>query len=142
MTMYDKLGRLLSEALENGELPLLRESKSNDAKESFSCQESLSSEHEKSHSPKKKTGSEAKKSIVIPQIPERVKSALSFISIPEEANYEEAKKLYREKLMYYHPDRRNDNPVLQKVAKEKTERLLKEWEILERWYQENQKLKA
>ena len=36
--------------------------------------------------------------------------------------------------MYYHPDRRNDNPVLQKVAKEKTARLLKEWEFIEKWY--------
>ena len=71
---------------------------------------------------------------VIKFIPENIKKELSFIGIPENAGFEEAKKIYREKLMYYHPDRRADNPVLQKVAKEKTARLLESWEILEKWY--------
>ena len=67
-------------------------------------------------------------------IPENVKSALAFIGISENASFDEAKKIYREKLMYYHPDRRADNPVLQKVAKEKTAQLLENWTIIENWY--------
>lgn len=68
-------------------------------------------------------------------IPPKVEQALSFIGIDLNSTYADAKRIYREKLMYYHPDRRNANPVLQKVAKEKTERLLKEWKILEEWYE-------
>lgn len=113
--MFDKLGALLSEALETGVLP-------ENNKDSDSISEVQAPSQEPLITIKK-------------ELPQNVKKAFAFISIPEDAGYSEAKKLYREKLMYYHPDRRNSNPVLQKVAKEKTERLLKEWALLEEWYQ-------
>ena len=155
-TMYDRLGSLLSEALEKGELPKTNEDspRSSDFFES-PAQNRSSEQADSATKPKIKvftfrstTNSNQQKQKISPQkkpdyqviknfIPEQVKSALAFIQIPETASYEEAKKIYREKLMYYHPDRRADNPVLQKVAKEKTARLLKEWQLIENWYESN-----
>ena len=121
--MFDRLGDLLSEALEKGELPPSEQVPAHEEPSFFHAEKAETQTLEK-------------------QIPEQVKSALAFITIPENATYDEAKKIYREKLMYYHPDRRNGNPVLQKVAKEKTARLLKEWETVENWYAfQNQKEK-
>ena len=156
--MYDRLGSLLSEALEKGELPKTNEDSplSSDFFES-SPQNRSSEQADSSSKPKvkvftfrstkhdnqqkPKSSPQKKQYQVIKNfIPEKVKSALAFIQIPENANYEEAKKIYREKLMYYHPDRRNDNPVLQKIAKEKTARLLKEWETVEQWYESLKKI--
>ena len=117
MTMYDRLGALLSEALETGELPKTNE----DSPSPSDFFESPAQE-------------KPDYQVIKNFIPEQVKSALAFIQIPENASYEEAKKIYREKLMYCHPDRRADNPVLQKVAKEKTEKVLKAWQIIENWY--------
>ena len=151
MTMYDKLGDLLSEALRTGELP--ETSKDSPEVQFFYIpkEEKKNPEKNENASPKKEASrtSENKKNqtgIRIPRekirtpapitkiISEEVKTALSFVGIPENAGFDEAKKIYREKLMYYHPDRRNDNPVLQKVAKEKTARLLKEWAVIENWF--------
>ena len=134
MSMFDKLGDLLSEVLETGELPK-NEADSPDffQKQEESPQEEKASQNKKSAFTQTQTVSSKHKARIIPAI---VKSALDFIGISDEADFDSAKKIYREKLMYYHPDRRNSNPVLQKVAKEKTERLLKEWKTVEKWYEE------
>ena len=127
MTMFDKLGDLLSEALEKGELPKSGEfSQAENIEGIFSDFNFI---QRKRNQPSPPPQNSVKKTI-----PKEVKSAFAFIGLSEEADYESAKKIYREKLMYYHPDRRNDNPVLQKVAKEKTAMLLKNWKILESWY--------
>ncbi|WP_407426692.1 hypothetical protein [Treponema sp.] len=115
--MFDKLGDLLSEALEKGELP--------ESKGQFS---------DFFEEPDSKITSSPSQPYQQKSLPADIKNAFSFIGISEEADFNNAKKIYREKLMYYHPDRRNENPVLQKVAKEKTEQLLREWEKVEKWY--------
>ena len=164
MTMYDKLGALLSEALETGELPKFSEDspkveffsiskeKKNQNKYENSSDTNIKFQKESEFTSKSKNQKYSNSSQIfysqknqddecIPKskiriISPLIKSALNFIGISETATFEEAKKVYREKLMYYHPDRRNDNPVLQKVAKEKTERLLREWAVIEKWYAE------
>ena len=138
--MFDKLGDLLSDALEKGELPKYNSESGNEPQAetiegTFSDFDFITrhKKQEDSHSEKRP----APKKTIAPRkikVPDNVKEAMRFIAIPEDASFDTAKKIYREKLMYYHPDRRNDNPVLQKVAKEKTARLLKEWEIIEKWY--------
>lgn len=122
--MFDKLGDLLSAALEAGELPKSQIQEENSVEES-------------PVSPSIKVDEEPKAKKII--IPPRIMAALTYFSISPESNYSTAKKIYRDKLMYYHPDRRNDNPTLQKVAKEKTAKLLEEWKILEEWYENKQK---
>lgn len=116
-SMYDKLGELLSKTLDSGFIPKKSEEKIK----------------EKNFSQKDKIKEEEK----IRPLPENVKSAFKKIKIPENCNFEEAKKIYREKLMHYHPDRRNENYVLQKVAKEKTEELLADWKIVENYFKSN-----
>lgn len=142
--MFDKLGDLLSEALEKGELPKQEASKSGNEPQNERIETTFSDfdflrRKKPDFSQKSPAAPQGQKAVRAKKIPAPVKSAMDFISIPETASFEEAKKLYREKLMYYHPDRRNDNPVLQKVAKEKTARLLKEWEIIENWYETRDK---
>lgn len=140
--MFDKLGDLLSDALEKGELPKSELSKSGNDSQNEKIESTFSdfdfmrrnkTESSQKIKPEPAPSPKAKQK----KLPESVKTAFSFINIPEDADFNMAKKIYREKLMYYHPDRRNDNPVLQKVAKEKTARLLKEWETVEKWFENN-----
>ncbi|MCR4822282.1 MAG: hypothetical protein K5873_05370 [Treponema sp.] len=121
--MFDRLGDLLSQALEKGELPESGDASRDEKAEDVFSDFSFSKESNSPPPPPKK----------VP--PENVKEAMIFIGIEEDSCLSEAKKIYREKLMYYHPDRRKDNPVLQKVAKEKTARLLRDWELIEKWYE-------
>lgn len=126
-SMYDKLGDLLNAVLDSGFI--LGEKK----RGSSPNNEEKSKNSEEKTSGKTKKESSQKENNVVP-IPENVKKAFSKIQIPEESDFETAKKIYRKKLKFYHPDRRNDNPVLQKVAKEKTEQLLSSWKIIENYF--------
>ncbi len=71
---------------------------------------------------------------VRPVIPAEVRDALAFFGLNETAERDDAKKAYHEKLKYYHPDRHGDNPVLQKVAREKTRSVIAAWKTLERFF--------
>lgn len=143
-SMFDKLGDLLSKALEKGELPKSEKDSQNESFENPLSDFSFINKDSAKEEPdfQKKEQENPKKAYKFPAspqkklLPESIKNALDFLGISDEADFDSAKKIYREKLMYYHPDRRNSNPVLQKVAKEKTERLLKEWSLLEKWYKE------
>lgn len=72
-------------------------------------------------------------------LPENVIQAFNFFKIPNDSTYEETKKTYREKLMYFHPDKWGDNTVLQKIAKEKTEQIIQFWKILDEWFKNKDK---
>ncbi|WP_191016309.1 J domain-containing protein [Treponema zioleckii] len=70
-------------------------------------------------------------------LPQNVKDAFKFLGIPEDTTFDEAKKTYREKLVYFHPDKWNKedtNPVLQKIAREKTQKILECWQVVESWF--------
>lgn len=123
MSMYDKLGDLLSDALDSGFIPPKEEKKKEDKKE----ERETKLQDDKIKEEKTK----------LRPLPGNVKAAFNKAQIPESSTFDEARKIYREKLMYYHPDRRNENPVLQKVAKEKTEILLENWKIIEEYYKAN-----
>ncbi len=133
-SMYDKLGDLLNAALDSGFI--LEEKKRGVSASSAEKpeEENKSPKEEKYENPKKESFQKENLQNKKAFIPENVKKALSKIQIPEESDFESAKKIYREKLKLYHPDRRNDNPVLQKVAKEKTEQLLASWKIIENYF--------
>lgn len=127
-SMYDKLGDLLNAALDSGFIL-------GEKKRGFSpSNEETSEKSEKAKEEIFQNEENRKKQNADVPIPENVKNAFSKIQIPEESDFESAKKIYREKLKFYHPDRRNDNPVLQKVAKEKTEQLLSNWKIIENYF--------
>lgn len=119
-SMYDKLGELLSGALDSGFIP---------QKEKKSAKGEEFSQDKKQNKIEKNQENHHKR-----KLSENEKQAFAQIKIPENATFDEAKKIYREKLKYYHPDTKNDNPVLQKVAKEKTEALLSNWKIVEEYF--------
>lgn len=91
MGMYDKLGDLLNEALESGEIY---------------TKEQLDAAPE-------------------------VKAAFESFGISMNFTYEEAKKLYHEKLQFYHPDKNKTN----NSAREITEKLIKDWKIISDYYE-------
>lgn len=102
--MFDKLGDLLSDALDSG----------------------IIFKQEEKQAPKEQ---------IKPVYPPEIIAAFKKCGISEDLNYPAAKQAYREKLKYYHPDGKNDNPVLQKVAKEKTENLIENWKIIEKYFE-------
>jgi len=66
-------------------------------------------------------------------IPQNVLYALNMIGIPQSSDYSTAKKIYHEKLMYYHPDKWI-NTQFYEQAKENTQILNNCWEVIEWWF--------
>lgn len=145
-SMYDKLGDLLSKTLDSG---IFFVNVTDKDKESYLSKKQEENNPEK-ESPQRnqkirlsadffedftKTNQKNYEILKFSSIPEKVLKALAFFNLDEKTTYEAAKKLYREKLMYFHPDKWNSNPVLQKISKEKTEMIIENWNILENWFQ-------
>ena len=66
-------------------------------------------------------------------MPPEVKKAFEGFGISVNFTYEEAKKIYHQKLKFYHPDKNqgNESPSNRKM----TEELIKNWHILADWYE-------
>lgn len=111
MTMYDKLGDLLSEVLDSGNVP-------QDEKQNLHSEEHSLVEH-------------------IPVPPEEVKNALKTLGLSSDFTYEEARQKYREKLKTFHPDKNKSNKLIQKIAREKTTLFISAWKIADKWMKEN-----
>lgn len=60
--------------------------------------------------------------------------ALRLLGLTGSESLDDAKKAYREKLKVFHPDRNKENPLLQKIAREKTTAILDAWKILENFF--------
>ena len=144
-SMYDRLGDMLSDALESGNF-FAEEKNQKENQEEKSRKEgetSQSPDREKradqSHDREESAGQTKKTEKISGRRPKKLspaeQSALKTLGLDENASLEEAKKAYREKLKYYHPDRHGDNPVLQKVAREKTRLVLESWEILSSFFE-------
>lgn len=160
-TMYKKLGELLSESLEKGEvlqftkedafseekfdifsdMSSSEEEKSSEKKKSSaqndSSSEKLNSSFQKSQSQGKRSrtqndfsSAKEKKGIVYKVLPPEVERAYRLLDITVSASVEDIKKAYKEKLKYYHPDRHQNNEVLQKVATNKTKQIVEAFNIL------------
>ncbi len=144
--MYDRLGDMLSDALESGNFfaeEKNQKEKTQEEKSRKEAETSQSPDREKSadqsHAREESAGQTKKTEKISGRRPKKLspaeQSALKTLGLDENASLEEAKKAYREKLKYYHPDRHGDNPVLQKVAREKTRLVLESWEILSSFFE-------
>ncbi len=144
--MYDRLGDMLSDALESGNFFAEEKNQKDKTQEEKSRKEAetnQSPDREKSanqfHDREESAGQTKKTEKISGRRPKKLspaeQSALKTLGLDENASLEEAKKAYREKLKYYHPDRHGDNPVLQKVAREKTRLVLESWEILSSFFE-------
>ena len=159
--MYDRLGDMLHDVLESGTIPVrpattvgsqtaegAAASTENDKHTAFSDgrntqsakipprQDDASGSHRSDagqpnqYVPHKKR----RQPVVYPVLPANVRDALAFFGLDETASRDDARKAYHEKLKYYHPDRHGGNPVLQKIAREKTRSVIAAWETLERFF--------
>lgn len=127
-SMYDKLGELLSEALESGNFFY---------ENLYSAQNTQQKSYEKEKiidpvQEEKKNPHENK--ILLKNAGTEIQKAAEIIGITDEMSLEDAKKQFRKKLMRFHPDKNADNETMRKITKEKTEQILSNWKILEEWF--------
>lgn len=132
-SMYDKLGELLSEALDSGnffyENPY---SAQNTQQKSYEKEKIIDPVQEKKKNPHEK--SPHKNKILLKNAGTEIQKAAKIIGITDEMSLEDAKKQFRKKLMRFHPDKNADNETMRKITKEKTEQILSNWKILEEWF--------
>lgn len=126
-SMYDKLGELLSEALDSGnffyENPY---SAQNTQQKSYEKEKIIDSVQEEKKNPHENK-------ILLKNAGTEIQKAAKIIGITDEMSLEDAKKQFRKKLMRFHPDKNADNETMRKITKEKTEQILSNWKILEEW---------
>lgn len=127
-SMYDKLGELLSEALESGnffyENPYSAQNTQQKSYEKEKIIDPVQKEKKNPH----------KNKILLKNAGTEIQKAAEIIGITDEMSLEDAKKQFRKKLMRFHPDKNADNETMRKITKEKTEQILSNWKILEEWF--------
>lgn len=151
-SMYDRLGDLLSQTLEKGSAKIIGNEQILQEKEEVEkkkLEEEIEEERQKLHEEvaerlkakkieeeKKKKEAERKSqerintATVIKHISGELERAYRLLNIPYGSSAEEIKKAYRERLMYFHPDKHKDNPVLQKVANDKTRQIIEAYDLI------------
>lgn len=67
-------------------------------------------------------------------VPPEVIAAFKLLGVDPLSSPEECLKAYRSKLKRYHPDNNSDNPIVQKVAAQKTRELIKTYKIIRQWF--------
>ena len=143
-SMYDRLGDMLSDALESGVFfaDKKKTGGKNDGAGEEPPQQTDKKESVHSEDVKKNRQTSDKKSSVNQKTvyknrqsqTKAAQNAFAVLNLAECATFDEAKKAYHEKLKYYHPDRHGAHPVLQKVAREKTRAIIAAWETIERYF--------
>ena len=112
MNMYDKLGDLLNETLDAGAVKFIRV-------ESKTVSENEESEEQKSNP------------FIFKKLSPELEHAYKVLDLSFEATREDLKKAYKEKLMYYHPDRHTGNDIIEKVATKKTSDIILAYNMLD-----------
>lgn len=141
-SMFDKLGELLNNAIKTGDFSTREKNAENSSlnngaqkKDGSGSNNTRNIVHKNRHLNKTLDdciASDVKKSIKYAQ--KEVRDACDFLNITDEMNYSEAKKQFHKKLKRFHPDKNNENEVMNKITKEKTEKILTSWEIVENWF--------
>jgi curved DNA-binding protein CbpA len=62
--------------------------------------------------------------------------AFRLLGITADASPDDVRRAYKEKLKYYHPDRYAGNPVLSKVANDKTREVVAAYALVSAWIEE------
>lgn len=150
-SMYDKLGELLSKALESGDF-FTSEDKGKDlssikkdtvgkkTEEKEKDTNTSSDFNQKTVYKNSHIKNDSKNHIVsgnkklIKYAHSKIKNACTLVGVNEGMDYEEAKRAYHKKLLRFHPDKNADNLVMNKITREKTDAILKAWKIIEDWY--------
>lgn len=146
-TMYDRLGDLLNETLEAGHVKFVKPKPMEKPQEKEIPREEPKVEmpkdgtkhswnenrREKNVPPKSgKFHDSGQKSTgtIIKYVSPDLERALRLLGVTSSASKEEVKKAYKEKLQYYHPDKHAGNPILEKVAGDKTRQVVEAYEMI------------
>lgn len=136
-TMYDKLGDLLNESLKSGQVKFKKKIKYSEKEiphEEKKSEENFSKENvskNKTRAEQKNQTEHLKNKISsLKKITPEVERACRLLDITASANQDDVKKAYKEKLKYFHPDKYDKNPVLKKVATNKTRMIVEAYELL------------
>ncbi|HAH61201.1 MAG TPA: hypothetical protein DCL73_03805 [Treponema sp.] len=138
-SMYDRLGDLLSSALESGEIPRKKSpgtsEHSSEEKQSAPVQNAGKIKAARILSAKKKI----RKGEVVHayrtqvSLPDSVVRAYTVLGIKTDATEEQIKNAYRTKLKIFHPDSNSSNETVQKIARRKTAEIIEAYKILTDW---------
>lgn len=162
--MYEKLGELLSESLEKGEILQFTEEdkfteekfsiyENNILEKNINLSEQQKTENRNADSKdnideaseklrqnlkkkeKRTSGLKNGKGIVYKKLSPELERAFRTLDISVSADIEDVKKAYKEKLKYFHPDRHQDNEILQKVATNKTRQIVEAYNLLMNYFE-------
>lgn len=138
-TMYDKLGDLLNETLRSGQVKFKKKIKYSEKEiphEEKKSEENFSKENIIKNKTKAEQKNQAEpltlnnKVSYLKKITPEIERACRLLDITTSANSNDVKKAYKEKLKYFHPDKYDKNPVLKKVATNKTRMIVEAYELL------------
>lgn len=136
-TMYDKLGDLLNETLKYGQVKFKKKIKYSEKEiphEEKKSEENFSKENASKNKTKTEQKNQTKplnnKVSYLKKITPEIERACRLLDITTSANSNDVKKAYKEKLKYFHPDKYDKNPVLKKVATNKTRMIVEAYELL------------
>lgn len=141
--MYDKLGDLLNETLDKGFVQFVEvegEDKKTTYDDSFeskkvkddesSCNSDSSIKDEEFSININLKKSQSSKKIIYKKITPEIERAFHLLDISFSANLDDARKAYKDKIKYFHPDKYEDNAVLKKVATDKTRQVVDAYNIV------------
>lgn len=129
-TMYDRLGDLLSETLEAGHVKFVKPPKVEPSLQEETSENALNSDGEKNDGVFYEQALAEKSSVIERKISPEIERAYRLLSLSIQASKEDIKKAYKEKLMYFHPDKHRGNTILEKVATDKTRQVVEAYNLI------------
>lgn len=124
-SMYDRLGDILSKAIESGSFSLNKPN-SPSSKKTPDSAESLQKTSPNENNP-------LKKEINLSSAPNHVKKAAETLKMPKTVSLEKAKSIFRNELKKNHPDKNLHKNISAEIPAEKTSLIIESWKILENW---------
>jgi preprotein translocase subunit Sec63 len=134
-SMYDKLGDLLSNALESGEMALKKDpgsQKKEDRSSVVSGTKKIKAARILSAKKIIRKGEiiHAEQTAVFPDY---ILNSYKVLGIKTDATEDKIKNAYHEKLKMFHPDSNSSNETIQKIARQKTTELIEAYKLLSDW---------
>lgn len=124
-SMYDRLGDILSKAIESGSF-FLNKGTSPTSKKTPDSAESLEKTSINENIPFEKV-------INLSSAPNHVKKAAETLKMPKTVSLAKAKSIFRNELKENHPDKNLHKNISTEIPSERTTRIIESWKILESW---------
>jgi DnaJ-domain-containing protein 1 len=144
--MYDRLGDLLSSALESGEIPRKTDPEISVPAPERKKPDSSVKERRKTTGTRIIFGKkDIRKGEVIHayqstvSLPDYVARSYAVLGIKENATEEQIRNAYRSKLKIFHPDSNAGNGTIQKIALQKTSEIIEAYKTVKDWTARRQK---